>query len=195
MKIYPSFLEVRQRRTPLPSANQNRRLTDRILANWASITEEKHLPRPAEITPDVFGDDWPLCALIKVDSELGQSQFIHLGDEIPSPQNAAKPKIVKEFAEDTLLRRAAAKIPAVISKLGPITFGGACGIGDDIRLYRSILLPVSEDNKAVDHVLVAISYRDVPLEDGLLDRPTGLDLTDTANLVRALMGHRLFPLM
>ena len=147
----------------MPSTNQNRRLTDRILANCASITEEKRLPRPAEITPEVFGGDWPSCALIKLASVLGQSQFIHLGDDIPSPQNAAKPKVVNDLAEDALLQRAAEKIPAVISKLGPITFGGACGIGDDIRLYRSILLPVSEDNKGVDHVLVAISCRDVPL--------------------------------
>ena len=121
--------------------------------------------------------------------------ILHLGNDIPSPQNAAIPEVVKDFAEDTLLQRAVTKVPAVISKAGPITFGGVCGIGGDISLFRSILLPVSKDNKVIDHVLVAISYRDVTLEEGSLDRPTGSDLTDPANVLRAMMGHGLFPLM
>jgi hypothetical protein len=181
----------------LPSSViHNRRLTDRILANWIGITEEKRLPRPAEITRGVFGSDWSRCALIKLDPVPAKSRLVYLGEDVPSTQEAmTEPEILADMVEDALLRRVAEKIPAVISKPGPITLGGACVIGAEIRLYRSILLPVSEDGVIIDHVLVAISYRDVPLEESSLDSPTGFDLSDPANVMRALMGHRLFPLM
>jgi hypothetical protein len=173
----------------------DRRLTDRVLLRWTAITGDKRLPRYAEITPAVFGDDWRSCALIKLAPELTASQLLHLGDEVPIPEGTTGSKVLGDFAEDSLVRQAADIIPAVIAMPAPITDGGAREAGANLILYRSVVLPISEDNRVVDHVLLAISYRDVALSEAVSEKPQSFDRRRLLNPRQVSNGRRPFRLL
>jgi hypothetical protein len=60
------------------------------------------------------------------------------------------------------------RLPRVVSaRCGLIFEGGATLNGIDI-LHRSILLPLSEDGVAIDHVLGAVSYHSLPTGEALI---------------------------
>lgn len=148
-----------------------RRLTDRVLANWDAITEGMRLPRLSEITENAFGTDWPNCAVIQLDPVFTRSRFVYLGEEVPAEKSKAYACVLADFGEGTLLRSVANQVSAMVCHAFPMTLDGAWPIENQVRLYRSIALPISEDNKAVDHVLIAISHRDVPLEKRSAGKP------------------------
>jgi hypothetical protein len=54
----------------------------------------------------------------------------------------------------------------VSARCGLIFEGGATLRGVDI-LYRSVLLPLSEDGVAIDHALGAVSYYSPPADEAL----------------------------
>lgn len=139
-----------------------RRLTDRMLAKWSAISNGARMPRLAEITPAAFGDDWRHCILVELDPVLWRSRIDHVGETLRNRDRTKDtPQILNDYAEGSLLRLAVSKIPAAIVKRCPIVFGGAAPHGGKTMLYRAILLPISEDNEQVDHVLGALNYRDI----------------------------------
>jgi hypothetical protein len=159
----------------MPVSVDDRRLTNRVLAKWTVITAGQRMPRRAEITPEAFGDDWRYCSLIALDPTVIRSRLAYVGEIMQVPdRKSGTDQILNDYAEGTLLRLAAAKIPAMIAKRGPITFGGTGAHDGKAMLYRAILLPMSEDNNNIDHVLSAINYRDISAAQEMsLDEPTG----------------------
>ena len=171
-----------------------RRLTDRMIAKWSAITEGTRMPRSSEIVPDAFGDDWKRCTLIALDPVLWRSRLVFVGETLRNrDRTRGTPQILNDYNEGSLMRLTAARIPAVIVKRCPIVFGGAAPHGAKTMLYRAILLPVSEDNDRVDHVLGAINFRDISAvaEDEAPVETSVLAAAGSASPFMALTGGRI----
>ena len=139
-----------------------RRLTSRVLGIWNALPPDHDLPRRSALVPDALGRDSADCLLIAIDAVLARSRLIYVGEKLRNPAwSADQPQDLLAYDDGSLVRLAAAKIPAIVAKRGPITFGGT-GVHDDKAiLYRTILLPLSEDGDVIDHVIGAINFREI----------------------------------
>jgi hypothetical protein len=166
----------------MPASVDDHRLTTRMMAKWTAITEGQRMPSRAEIAPEVFGDDWRFCTLIALDPVLTRSRLAYVGDIMRGTDWSEKgPQVLSDFADGSLLRLTAAKVPAMMAKRGPISFGGTGAHDNKAMLYRAILLPVSENNSTIDHILGAINVRDISAtKDESLDEPTGIAVPEPA---------------
>lgn len=146
----------------MEAAVEDRRLTNRMRAKWALLGQGERMPRPAEITASAFGADWDCCALIALESVLWRSRLDFVGATLRNRDRASGvPQILNDYAEGSLVRLVAEKIPALLQRRAPVTFGGTGLLGGKAMLYRAIVLPVSDDGERIGHVLGAINYRHV----------------------------------
>jgi hypothetical protein len=155
------------------SDSDDRRLTTRVLKVWKKIAGA-NFPRRSQIDPSELSTDWSHCMMIDLDQTLQRSRFSHVGNALrDSSWPTFDRQCIAECLEGTLLELVAKHLPEVLEKEKPVAFAGsATHEGDDI-LYRTILLPLSENGKEIDGVLAAIGYREVvvaqeiPLSDGM----------------------------
>jgi hypothetical protein len=110
---------------------------------WAELS------RSDEIDPWMLGEDWANCLLIAVQSPVELSHFIIVGENLA----------VALCPKDTLAGVLLSHLPRVLSaRRCVIVEGGATLRGAPI-LFRSALLPLSDDGMAIDHVLGAANHR------------------------------------
>ena len=128
---------------------EERRLVWRVLRHWQKFVDGGRFPRRDEIDLWLHGEDGKNCLLIAVESPIELSHFIVVGLNLA----------VALCSTDTLAGLLLARVPRVASARRGLTIeGGATLRGADI-LYRSVLLPLSEDGVTVNHVLGATNYR------------------------------------
>jgi hypothetical protein len=126
-----------------------RRLVWRVLHRWAQMVHGQQFPRLSEIDPWIVGDDWANCLLIAVQSPVALSYFTAVGENLA----------VALCPKDTLAGVLLSHLPRVLAaRRCLIVEGGATLRGAPI-LFRSALLPLSQDGVAIDHVLGAANHR------------------------------------
>jgi hypothetical protein len=136
---------------------EERRLVWRVQRHWREITRGRRFPRRDEIEPWMQGADGANCLLIAVESPIELSHFVVVGVNLA----------IALCPTDTLAGLLLSRVPRVVSaRCGLIFEGGATLRGVDI-LYRSVLLPLSEDGVAIDHALGAVSYYSPPADEAL----------------------------
>lgn len=136
---------------------EERRLVWRVLRHWKEKAHGGRFPRRDEIDPWLLGEDGPNCLLIAVQSPIELSQLVSVGVNLA----------VALCSTDTLAGTLLSRLPGVASaRRGVMIEGGATLRGEGI-LYRSVLLPLSEDGRTVDHVLGASNYRSLRGGEGL----------------------------
>jgi len=136
---------------------KEQRLVYRVLRRWTEIARGGRMPRRNEINPYILGEDGANCLLIAVRSPIERSHFVMVGVNLTL---ALRPT-------DTLTGVLLSRLGHVVStRYGLIFEGGATLSGVDI-LHRSVLLPLSEDGVAIDHVVGAVSYHPLPAEEAL----------------------------
>jgi hypothetical protein len=173
-----------------------RRLTSRVLGIWNALPRDHDLPRRSALIPDALGRDSADCLLVAIDAVLARSRLIYIGEMLRNPAwSAGQPQDLLAYAAGSLVRLAAAKIPAIVAKRAPITFGGT-GVHDDKAiLYRTILLPLSEDGEIIDHVIGAINFREIAdSEEHPLDEagpPVTRETTEKVSAYLAFSGRRV----
>ena len=128
---------------------EERRLVWRVLRHWQKFVDGGRFPRRDEIYLWLHGEDGKNCLLIAVESPIELSHFIVVG------LNLAVALCSPDTLAGVLLSRASRVASA---RRGLTIEGGATLRGADI-LYRSVLLPLSEDGVTVNHVLGATNYR------------------------------------
>jgi hypothetical protein len=134
---------------------EERRLVWRVARHWVEIAQSGRLPRRDEMDSDVLGGDWANCLLIAVHSPIERSHFVTVGVNLA----------VAHCPTDTLAGVLLSRLSRVVAaRRGAIIEGGAMLGGVGI-LYRSVLLPLSEDGVAIDHVLGAANYRTLRAEE------------------------------
>jgi hypothetical protein len=145
----------------------DRRLTVRVHTVWKK-SAGAGFPRRAHIDPRDFGTDWAHCLMIDLDPVVARSRFAHVGAALRDPTwPTFDRQSVSECLEGTLLELLARHIPRVVAKRKPASFAGSAQHEDGEILYRTILLPLSENEDLVDGILAAIAYREVSVDDEL----------------------------
>jgi hypothetical protein len=136
------------------------------------------MPRRSQIDPRDFGVDWAHCMLIDLDPVPTRSRFSHVGENLRDPTwPTFDRQCVAECLEGTLLELVTRHIPKLTVKRKPVSFGGSAVHDENNILYRTTLLPLSENGDKIDGILAAVAYRDVSvaqeivLSDALPERP------------------------
>src|SRR6266853_5581791 len=132
-----------------------RRLVGRVLRHWTEMVHGRGFPRLNEIDPWMLGEDWANCLLIAVQSPVELSHFTVVGENLAvalCPGNTLAGVLLSHLAW------------VVSSRCSLIVEGGATLRGVPI-LYRGVLLPLSEDGDAIDHVLGAANHRALLADD------------------------------
>jgi hypothetical protein len=141
-----------------------RRLVIRVHHIWQKVSGNSY-PRRSQIDPAVFGADWAYCFMIDLDQVPGRSRFSHLGHALRDlTWPTFERQSVGECLEGSLLELATRQIPQLLEKKRAQSFAGSAFHQDADILYRTILLPLSENGKEIDGVLGAIGYREIAPE-------------------------------
>jgi PAS domain-containing protein len=144
----------------MEAQKNDRRLVMRVLARWRELAGEWGLPRRSQIDPRHFGADWSHCLMLDVDPAPGASRFAFVGESLRDPTwPTFERQRVGECAEETLLYTATSYLDRVIVEREPLLEGVGLHIGSPV-LYRSILLPLSENGSRIDGVLGAANFRE-----------------------------------
>jgi hypothetical protein len=141
---------------------EDRRLISRVLRHVTDIAAGRRLPRLNDVDPWMVGDDWASSALIRVKQPYDRSVFVVVGDKL-----APRPGIVLDHAPistcpaTTLLGVTLSFVPQAMEGRTALAVEGATVHLDAPILYRSLLVPLSEDGRKIDAMLIAASFREV----------------------------------
>jgi hypothetical protein len=128
---------------------EERRLVWRLLRHWTEIAHNGRLPRRNESELWMLGEDGPNCLLIAVQSPIELSHFVAVGVNLA----------VALCPTDTLAGVLLSRVPQVVSERRCLMIEGGATLRGVGILCRSVLLPLSNDGIATDHVLGATNYR------------------------------------
>ena len=144
-----------------------RRLVQRVLAHWRSIRPEGSLPRFNDIdfsdTPDIE----PHSFVVDLDGGASAPTFAGIGETLAAHSDMSLIGLPVSAAPDDCLPGAATSyIDEILDKGAPVSRGGELITADGTTiLYRSILLPMSDDGETITGILGAANCRVVQHEE------------------------------
>lgn len=145
-----------------------RRLSMRILGYWRGLREEEDddLPSLSDIEPEAIPDMWPFCLVLKIEGNESDPLITHCGEalqEICGEDFSNKP--LSSAPQNCLVARGLSYYKRVLEKCVPVTYGDEFtnAAGHKV-LYRSAILPLSDDGEKINHLLCAANCREVILE-------------------------------
>jgi hypothetical protein len=135
-------------------AEAERRLTWRLFNYWDRVRDNRPFPALADIDGAAIPDMWPWCFVLEAENGMSAPYFHYLGSEL-----ARYSGVFLSGADDwrlTLLDKAASHLDRTLTARAPVL------VEDELRrydgrelLFRSIMLPLSDDGATVGHVLGA----------------------------------------
>jgi len=134
---------------------EERRLVLRLMAYWDDLRNEREFPAVEEIDPETIGDDWPHCFILRLAEPTSAARLQAVGDDLLNGHILEPGTQIADCPADTLLYQALKPLNRMLDKGIPMSIGGEAEIGGTPTLYRSILLPLSNDEATIDHVLGA----------------------------------------
>ena len=164
----------------------DRRLSNRVLARWMIARGDRRVyPSRSHIDPRDFGKDWVNCVLIQLGKDIDRSRILAVGQNLRlDTRSPIIPTRLSDYGESSLLRLTVTEIPTLIEQRKLISFGGSAAHKGRPILYRSIILPLSDNDKQIDGVLGAINFREAdPVRDGDKIEPLTIEML---GLVRSL---------
>ena len=135
------------------AGQSERRLTLRLFNYWRHIRGEFEFPPLRAVDPAIIPGIWPYVFVL----DVAEGCFRFVGSDIArlsgvSPNSAA----AADLKDNTLLAKATSNLEQMLRRRCPITSEGRFY---DPRgaaiLYRSVMLPLSDDGEAIDRVLGA----------------------------------------
>lgn len=144
----------------LPPALE-RRMAFRLLHHWREAGGEGGFPRLEDIDRGALADIWPECYVLDVASTPDDPSFHSVGQafiEQCGTDFTGRP--VSELSDNTLLYHSAVQVGRVLEKGVPVSLGGSFENAEGKKiLYRSILLPLSDDQENIIQLLGAANSR------------------------------------
>jgi len=138
---------------------EDRRLVSRVLRRVTEGAVDGRLLRMNDVDPWLVGGDWANCALVRVRQPYDQSEFIVVGDQLLQPGTMLDREPISRCQAATLLGVTLFYfVQAVEDRTSLMVEGAAIHLGGPI-LYRSLLVPLSEDGRQIDAVLIAANCR------------------------------------
>lgn len=134
--------------------DEERRLAYRVLTQWLDLRAGRDMPTPCALQADAFGDDWRWCFMIDARRSAHFPYYVFLGEGL-----AGYCDMRLSGAGDwrfTVLDKATSRLGAAVESAAPQYHEDKLILFDGARLlFRSLLLPVSEDGATVTHVFGA----------------------------------------
>lgn len=140
-----------------------RRMVLRLLSQWRIWQGEDEFPSFASVDPGEIADIWSFCFVLDIlDHEddpivrmVGESLGAYLPQEVTDCH-------LSDVPANSLLEHAASYFPEILRRKVPISRGGEFRKYDGKKvLYRSIVLPMSDDGRTISGLLCAANCREV----------------------------------
>ncbi len=142
-----------------PAILKERRLTRRVQKTWQQCANGR-LPSWQDITALDFGEDWNFCFTVDLCLSDGFPYFIYLGESLSRLAVVYLPD--RAHREMTPVDLAAAKMDEAALNRAPVYFDEILRLPDRRKIvFRSVLLPLSEDGETVTHVFGAANGRGI----------------------------------
>ncbi len=141
-----------------------RRLNMRLLKYWQGLRRESSYPSMGDFSFDAVTDFKPHAFIIELEDGTGDAVFRYVGASLAGDCGKdLMSKPVSEVPRHTLLTQVTDHYLQVLANQAPIAFEAEFenATGDDI-LYRSIMLPFSEDGETIDTIVGAINSKKKP---------------------------------
>lgn len=140
-----------------------RRLVLRLLAHWRELCGERAFPSFADVDPGRMTTMWAKCLVLDFVGHAENPVFRTIGTDLADLIDIdLVDKHISEAPGNTLVSAAVSYASEVLRKKVPISRGGEFFRSDGVRvLYRSILLPMSDDGETVSGLLGAANCREV----------------------------------
>ncbi len=149
-------------RTAWP-AKQERRLTMRLLNYWQELRGVRRFPSLGDINPEAVGDIWENCYVLDVGTTSRDPMFSYLGQRLAKLSGVyIRGNSLADLENGTLLDQATRHVPEVLETCAPVTSEDEFIRYDGVTIiYRSIVLPLSDDQKTVSHLLGGANGKEV----------------------------------
>jgi len=147
----------------MPQGGKERRMVLRLLEVWRAARGERAYPSLAQFDETTLPELWPFCFALDVTTKPANPVVVRVGRSIASYcGESIVGKLVSEIDSNCLPAQALAYIEEVLRKKVPISRGGAFQDARGVTvLYRSIVLPTSEDGETVAALIGAANCREV----------------------------------
>ncbi|MBT5047564.1 MAG: PAS domain-containing protein [Rhodospirillaceae bacterium] len=165
MKILPNDVEKIDLVEEMPQGVE-RRLVLRLLGHWRKLCGDREFPCFSDLDPAEIPDIWLNSFVIELSGDRAVPVFRAMGDTLV--ENSGSSLIGRPVADapaGTLCGVAIAYIDEVLAKEVPVSRGGEFARQDGTKvLYRSVLLPMSDDGETISGILGAANCRAVVVE-------------------------------
>jgi hypothetical protein len=138
-----------------------RRLVSRVLHRVTGGIVGCHVPHLNNVDPWFIGDDWVNCALVRVRRPYRHSEFLVVGDNLSPPETVLDGGPIWKCPATTLLGLTLAYLEQAVEERSFLLIEGAAIHLYEPILYRSLMVPLSEDDVDIGAVLIAANSRRV----------------------------------
>jgi hypothetical protein len=144
------------------SSGLERRFVHRLLTYWRNLSEDEGFPSFDDVDPASIPDMWPNVFVLETLHNEADPIYHVIGSKIASHyDHSLIGKRISLTPPNTLFSVAVEYVAEVLAKQVPISRGGQYFKPDGTKiLYRSILLPMSDDGKTISGILGAANCRE-----------------------------------
>jgi hypothetical protein len=143
----------------------DRRLVSRVLHRVTGGVVGCHVPHLNNVDPWFIGDDWVNCALVRVRRPYRHSEFMVVGDNLSPPETVLDGEPIWKCPATTLLGLTLVYLEQAVEERSFLVIEGAAIHLFEPILYRSLMVPLSEDDIDIGTVLIAANSRRVGDEE------------------------------
>lgn len=138
----------------------------RLLGYWRDLRGDRDWPATGDVSQAGLADMWDYSFLIDLNGTA--PRFVHFGPWQAEFYGAdMSGRGLAELIGDTLAERSTRYLPEVLQRRIPITYGGEVTEPGGRRiLYRSILMPLSDDGETLSGILGGSNCKIAPDPDG-----------------------------
>lgn len=144
------------KRVPEQSAlPRERRLNMRLMAFWWDKRADRRFPSVEDFDPEELSDVWAHCFTLEPKDPYETSVFHYIGHNLAAVSGVSESELtVDEICENSLLDHATRNVPEVLSQQVPVIRSGEFENQEGVTvMYRSILLPFSQDQTTIDRIV------------------------------------------
>jgi len=140
-----------------------RRMVLCLLAHWRDMCGARAFPSFADFDPSVIPDIWDSAFVIDLSEHPDDPVFRLAGDGFTAATGSSLRNVrVAEVPENSLAGMSASFHREVVEKAVPISRGGEFVKPDGSTvLYRSVILPMSDDGETISGLLGAANCREL----------------------------------
>ena len=140
-----------------------RRMVLRLLTHWREMCGDRSFPSFGDVDPAAISDIWDNTFVLDLAGHPDDPVFRVAGDSFTAHTRSSLRNVrISEAPRNTLAGRAASYHREVVEKGVPISRGGEFVKADGTTvLYRSVILPMSDDGETISGLLGAANCREL----------------------------------